>query len=222
MSPCGRPFSSIVANPLSTSACKVALKVIDEIHGISGVHPLLLEEVVGLTKSGLKCLGCCEPSESYTHIKIEPNAPTYSTTLCHEIGHFIDVVGFAPGLKDAPSNGLFKHWFDAVQKSEYYKKLSRVRSAGYINVSNKNGKKVRVNFTNNEINYVIYLMKPQELFARAYAQWLDTLTDNASYKAEFSSDKLLFHGLKQWEDDDFVPVGNEISNLFKRKGWITL
>ncbi len=70
---------------------------------------------------------------------------------------------------------------------------------------------------------VNYLMRGQEVWARAYSQWVAT----------FSRDPILLQQLEtvrqdpkysnfhsQWSDGDFARIGTEIVLLFKRKGWL--
>lgn len=72
-------------------------------------------------------------------------------------------------------------------------------------------------------------MTAEELWARSYAQFVVTMSGLERLRASLdalrrreSGDVALgaVYFPRQWDDDDFVEIGNAIEDLFRRLGWI--
>ena len=63
-----------------------------------------------------------------------------------------------------------------------------------------------------------------EIFARAYAQYIATKSKNPEMLAVLRSRQGKPEDGKgypdQWDDDDFVPLYEEIENIFLKIGWL--
>lgn len=72
--------------------------------------------------------------------------------------------------------------------------------------------------------YLRYLLTPQELWARSYAQFIATRSGNADLQRQL--DRLrerparAFYYGEQWEDVDFLPIMAEVEALFRHLGWL--
>ena len=65
-------------------------------------------------------------------------------------------------------------------------------------------------------------MKPHELWARAYSQYIATRSGDKYMKMELDrlrEDKLYNGG--QWSDKDFEPIAKAIDDMFTDLGWIS-
>lgn len=125
----------------------------------------------------------------------------------HEVGHYIDYAYLDPvgKLTRFKLDGDLFAVLQAIEETPYWRKLELMQYdeslSGY------------------DLIHVQYLLRKEELWARAYAQYI----------AEQSGDDLVLEELKrrtrlsiptQWSEEDFAPVRNAIRALFVYKQWI--
>lgn len=134
----------------------------------------------------------------------------------HELGHMIDHQGL-PGA-GYTSNRLalggvvpaeFVAVFQAIQKAARWNDIRDAVAAS------KAGTEWG--------DYVRYLAKPEEWWARAYAQWVAWKSGSSVMKQEI--DKLLASSRKGWRliswgHDDFLPIAQAIDTLMESLGWL--
>lgn len=122
-----------------------------------------------------------------------------SSTLIHELSHYLDqyMVG-SDGKRLSDDNGILS----AIKDSSEYKTLTDVKA--------KSTDKEQQGF-------VSYLLQPNEMFARAFAQWISTKSTNNTLKKEIKGVVDQF-GPLQWGDESFKPISTAFDNLFKSKG----
>jgi hypothetical protein len=135
-------------------------------------------------------------------------------TLTHEIGHWIDYRGFRniPGA-EPPMKGdkvfasyspLFKNFIKIAKNSSKIKEIK----TDYLTAKSKR-----------------YLTSNHEIFARAYAQYIATKSKNPEMLENLKNRQTGAKGNiypDQWDDDDFVPLYNEIETIFKQIGWLKI
>jgi len=135
-------------------------------------------------------------------------------TLTHEIGHWIDYRGFRniPGA-EPPMKGdkvfasyspLFKNFIKIAKNSSKIKEIK----TDYLTAKSKR-----------------YLTSNHEIFARAYAQYIATKSKNPEMLENLKNRQTGVKGNiypDQWDDDDFVPLYNEIETIFKQIGWLKI
>lgn len=133
-------------------------------------------------------------------------------TLTHEIGHWIDYRGFRdipegePPMKGnkvfASYSPLFKQFIKIAKNSNKYQEIQ------FANLTRKSKQ---------------YLLSNHEIFARAYSQYIAVKSNDAEMLAVLKSRQgKSANGQPfptQWDDDDFIPLFNEIENIFKKIGW---
>ena len=66
--------------------------------------------------------------------------------------------------------------------------------------------------------YLGYLRMKEEVWARAYTQYIATRSSNTLLKNEIEVMRGWSYPL-QWQTDDFEPVATAIDELFKALGW---
>lgn len=151
-------------------------------------------------------------------IVINPKAPTPRITLAHEIGHFLDnTVLNTSGNRRAfgsVSNPDMRPLMDAIKGTENYKTLQTVHNSRGVFTA-ADGRVVQYPRSATQ-----YLMSDEELFARAYSQFI----------AEESGDQALMDELgmelasplipTQWTREDFAPVRRAFQALFRKAGWM--
>lgn len=204
----------------STAAAKVFHEVvayIDEIHedGSLNETPVVFSRQGGAIFKGenKKTLGLFRGRRNESgHIagdRIAINSAAASrdlshATLAHEIGHFIDWVGFQDKL-DKTNSVAYRRYLAAVDKS---REVVEFRQNG-----------IRDGYTKEAIEYIL---DPREVWARSYAQWIGDRAarkghvDNPIRKSmrEPAASKL------QWSDESFAPIGQAIDDIFRELGWL--
>lgn len=127
--------------------------------------------------------------------------PMISTT--HEIGHFIDLRGM-PGESFGSHSELFKGFFEAFDKTDTKQRIIDLMRRNPINIPWGN-----------------YALKREEVFARAYSQYIMEKSQNAVMLKEYEAlrnDPKIFFDL--WDHDEFKPLMHEIDLIFKQLKWI--
>ena len=77
--------------------------------------------------------------------------------------------------------------------------------------------------------HLVYLLRPDEIFARAFAQWVMLRSGDDAMNREFAQQRSRmlrtgkpdhFYTPAQWDDDDFEPVGKAMDALMEEQGWL--
>ena len=131
-------------------------------------------------------------------------------TLAHEIGHFVDHQGVgAVGVYASTSDSLMADFRRIVQSSEAVSKLGDIRKLS-------SNRRLR--------DYVLYLLETEELWARAYAQYVTVKSGDARMLAQLNEIREFDKGdaikFSQWSDEDFRPIMAAIDALFTGLGWL--
>ncbi len=138
-------------------------------------------------------------------IGVRASGPTKLMTTAHELGHFIDHQALdVAGQFASVSSLLLQGWRAAVLESEPVKLLLA---------------QLATETSPDLLQMLAYLTKPQELWARSYAQYIATRTGDAGILAELSAMRKV-DGVRQWSEAQFAPIAREIDLIFKMKGWI--
>lgn len=119
-------------------------------------------------------------------------------TLLHEMGHFIDFNALGKGKSDALNSRLTKDLMNEILQSNSVMRLFRGKNRL---------KKYSKDFE--KIEHYEYLLKKEELFARAYTQYILT-------KNKISTSTLSDH----WKSKEFEPIKNAFDEMFKQIGWL--
>ncbi|HLP01682.1 MAG TPA: hypothetical protein VK163_06625 [Opitutaceae bacterium] len=131
-------------------------------------------------------------------IGIAPSGSWPALTTAHELGHFLDhqVLGRAGQFASANSPALAA-FRDAVEASAAVQAIRELPET------------VRA-----------YFLKPHELWARAYAQYIATRSGNAMLAGQLDKVRGGMQPWRQWSDADFKPIAEAIDAFFREKGWI--
>lgn len=133
-------------------------------------------------------------------LTIDPNRSRWPLAMIHEIGHVIDHRGIDEPLTMASrTSPLLSHWRQAVGESRAYCTLI------------------------DDFGTVPYLTDEDEVWARSYAQWIASRSGDESLITlvvqSKGVDPRLPRFFGQWDDDDFVAIADQITQLFQRLGW---
>lgn len=137
-------------------------------------------------------------------------------SLVHETGHLIDHYGIGSGGRRFASeirDTALDDWWTRVQSSRAVRDLTRILE-DHVDLQG-------VPLSLDEVTLARYLLRPKELFARSYAQWVVSKSGDHVLAAELAT-VLQTHGRMrvQWEADDFEATVDALDALFKNKGWL--
>lgn len=136
-------------------------------------------------------------------------------SYAHEIGHFLDYAG-VPWLdgqkkRDYANDPHFAGWYKTVKSSRAVAALEDLRSGTGDGAASPKS-----------IEYVNYLLKPSELWARAYAQYVATRSGVPLLKEQLERDRGNLQNRyrdRHWSDEDFAPIAEAIDTMFTKLGW---
>jgi hypothetical protein len=112
------------------------------------------------------------------------------------------------GTKDPEAMRAFGKVFDAITESPTYKKTTGIGGDFWDKYANT----------------------PEELWARAYAQWITDRSGSTLMRERLDADLLkrnkpladkVGYGHEQWTWDEFGPIADAIDDLMKALGWLT-
>ncbi len=187
---------------IGKQAVQHALRQIDRVHDDGKLPPILIRRLpakASHTKQG-----------QYIHggaaIELrQQNARRPELTAVHEIGHWIDELalpgsGFSSG--DSPA---LAEWRKAVLGTQAVRNLS---DNPHYAAKPKHRK---------------YLLRPRELWARSYAQYVATKSNDPAMLAQIAAIRDGTSGSwvdSHWSDSDFGPVREAIDKLFATLKWL--
>lgn len=211
------------------NATRDTLKTISNVHDVSNLTPISI--TTKKTKKGV--------NGSFIH-DVNRNRPKGinvastnrpQTTVVHEIGHYLDYDGLDEkgGFSSKSGGSETKGIMTAISHSSTSNKILEM-----LNNPEKFAKKEKYTLfdgsnieysTNPSKNYLLYLNRPEELFARAYAQYITQKRGNSKMKQEMDEFIKESHSAPssypwQWKPDEFAPIAKEFDKMFKSKGWL--
>ena len=143
-------------------------------------------------------------------------------TFVHEFGHFLDFGDFgSPGSYKTGSGGQGKV-LDLLRGTDTVKQiqgqLDKPKSL-WITITDEKGNEHRYA---NDHAYAKYLLNEQELWARAFAQYIATKTGNRTMLRELAEgrDGIGEHFPTQWTDAEFAPIMEAMDALFTAQGML--
>lgn len=183
-----------------------ALQMIDRVHG-DGELPL-----TQIVKGPIYNRWAMEYDPVINRITVNTGQiSNFEFKILHEAAHILDfqVFGHGKGYGSESANPDMAELFEAIRRSDAYKKLSAVLDHGFL--------------IRNKPMAVEDLLKERELFARCYAQYITirscdhVLLAQLNYILEQDAIRDIVY---QWSISDFKPIGNTIDRMFGRKKWI--
>ncbi|MBL8600341.1 MAG: minor capsid protein [Myxococcales bacterium] len=223
--PTGTPVSS--AFEMSPSAAKHGLdeaaKAVDRVHGDGVLEKVKVETTPGRNNHGEFNYTRFGPPDNI-RVALGSSAPRIS--FFHEVGHLIDCYaidpprrGYSAAVSEAPE---IQPLMSAIRSSapiQYLEKLSK-RSV-VIAPEREGGPRFRHPVDKGHTNY---LLKPQELFCRAYSQYVALRSGDSVALQELSRllrVRLPINYPEHWTDEEFAPIAREFDRLFQAHRWMT-
>ncbi len=150
-----------------------------------------------------------------SRILIEKGSHNAAFHLCHEYGHYLDHHLFGTGAFSARAIGTFRGGRDVVP---LMRAILRSRSAKRVLEQHHNNTNSK---DRAKLNVTTYLLRPPELFARAYSQWIVLRSGSAELRKQFVEHETAWRDygyMAHWDRKDFIPIAREFDRLFKRRG----
>lgn len=179
-----------------------AFDSIDQVHGDGPLQPIPFNNAIVEADS----LGeyASTPTEA-RRISVRAGLDDTELALAHEVGHWLDHIGIPSSASKwaSVSAAELRPWWKAMQASDAFQELSRDQTLSF---------KSR-----------LYLLRPNELWARSYAQFIAGESGNPAMQE--SLQRILSGGhelpaFAHWETADFAPVRAAIRELFIKLGWM--
>ena len=164
-----------------------ALEVLAPLHG----WPAALPELGIRTEPMPDRDGLFDPQRPELGVRIADETRFPCFTVAHEIAHALDwyVFGGGQGYGNRANTPLWSEWLAAVQASASYAHLQERLHDDFPAVR----------------EFARYLLQPEELFARAYAQWAATVSASGDFAGELAP--LLERDPRpQWQAGEFVTI----------------
>ncbi len=144
-------------------------------------------------------------------IAVDPNSAILELTLAHEIGHQLK---WQLRKRGADTADLFA----VISDTKVYREFQdRYRGA------KEHYKQDPHEDTKEMLDALRYLMHPDEIFARAYAQYVAWRSGDAALVSQIDAlaNETSVAGLSQWRYADFLPIALQFDMLLERFGWLT-
>lgn len=187
-------------------AAAVALRAVGKVHGAVGLPEIVVDADAAGSQVGYMNLFA-------RRISLKADAgPIAPHVVAHEVGHVVDyfMIGEARGREGFEE--ALAAWREAVESTRRIAGL-RARRAE----ADREGEARR-----GESRYLAYSLGSDEVWARAYAQWIAVESGDEealeSFLAMVQADSR--YQTHYWYDDDFEPVAAAFRALFRLAGWL--
>lgn len=199
---------------------KNTITQIDKLHAVGDLPTIPVKRTTSKKKAGAYSY---QMNGTPIEIKISTQGTHKGLTTAHEIGHFIDhqAMNTAHAQRgrflSSSSDPMMKGFKEATQNSQAIKRLVELRDGAKVDYTGKDG--ITRPYTADR-RYARYLLREQEIWARAYAQYVAVRSNDTSLMNELAAD-LKGMGIypRQWSADEFEPIAKEIDKVFAALGW---
>lgn len=209
-----------------TIAGGLALSEIDKIHGLEPDWPKVIAMVDNGEWLGADegSLGAYMPPEPITEdagsdrgrvvFRSTDNMGQMATTLVHELGHHLTLgKGVDAFHAEMERPGPLRDLMVALEESRTGQDLREINDK--LTAAVAKGKPVE-----DQKGFVEYLRMPEEMFARAYAQYISIKSGRASM-VQAINDSLIDPndgGIMQWPPEEFGPISDAMDKYLRNRG----
>lgn len=223
----GRPLGGRVVLPSSRSHARPpADRALDEIASIHGVPPEMKSTVGIRTNNSMRAYGSFAPlvltqkalpgAESMIEVNTKRQGEFgQAATIAHEIGHFLDYNLFGSGLTGASARWKKDHddekgrvVADLMQTLDASPEIQAIREA--LRTGGREDFGISRYTTR---GYLRYLLDPEEIFARAYSQYVASKSGDPRWLEAIEEDR---KGVRprQWAPETFGAIQKAFDRLF--------
>ena len=192
---------------------------IDSVHAAPGLPPVEVRRLTNKDSHGEYKVN--EFTNAPEHIGVNDKSKFPDLAFIHETGHYIDNQLLSRwSARNPPQSGVLNRFMEVASESKAMKQLFETRMKDTVPYVAKSGKVYQYEV---DQYYLRYLTGPDEVFARAYAQWVTLRSGSPILRAqleEVRADSKRGGYPEQWDDDDFLPLADELDRVFREKGWL--
>lgn len=140
-------------------------------------------------------------------IQISSRGPHPGLTTAHELGHALDLAAIGPARRFATAipGGPLTDVISVIRQTDRFAELTQLAATRGISVRLR--------------RYYLYLLQPDELWARAYAQLVAQQGASTTLRRELRSVQNRPEPYNAWTTADFAPVAAAINRTFRELGW---
>lgn len=213
-----------VPNTKTFEPARGAISAIDKVHDDGDLSQIPVSG--GIRQPGLQ--GQYSIGLRGSSIKLKGKDASHPRmTAVHEIGHALDhqVLGDDRNKFASKQDSEVKPVLEAAQETEAVKKLLDMRTNPDKYETTWKGpiSGIEHRYPPDQ-KHLKYLVSPQEVFARAYAQYIAEKSDdpkmNKELKQSIAENSALHSYPTQWGEEDFSAIRDALDKMFKKKGWL--
>ena len=182
-----------------------ALQAIDEVHD-DGTLPTIPVKSSRQASFGFLEMARGADGLEATEIGVRSSGKWPALTLVHEAGHFLDLaaIGTKGQLASVAGDADMMVVIDAARQSDSVKNLAQ-------RLADTHSMELRRAYR--------YYLKPEELWARAYAQFITEKSGSQLLQNQLQS-AIDADKDRQWSTEDFKPISAAIEALFTKLNWL--
>ena len=205
-----RPHFDLSSAPFQ-EALEETLASVDAIHGDGTLPTVPVEKVRGSATAGTFTPPAAMGIAASTR---EPRL-----TLLHELGHLLDwEAGAFRSDLDHPELAGWRAAVEASAATKHLREMQTRRTALVLLQPWRGPERVRI-----KQPLVAYLLRPTEMFARSYSQFIAERAGSSELLKELGGVRsrpieVLYP--EQWNETDFRPIAEEFVALFRKRGWM--
>lgn len=217
--PAGKPIAPALKLPVRGNLARLSrnvLGIIDRVHGDGDLPVIPVKQNASRYRHGAYSFWRSGGAREITISKLGDHP---ELTLAHEIGHFLDHQGVRKGEHVSVAGNEFAEFRQLAEASRAIQEIRRLRSAGQVSIKLPGGETIDYPI---DRKYLSYLTKPEEIWARAYAQYITLRSSDPALRDQLNVLRQRLGQVyypSQWDDDDFEPIAEVMDRLMLKLGW---
>lgn len=181
---------------------KSVLEVVSSVHGDGPLAQIPVNHSAGKHSGVFRAMRFLDGRTVPHSISYKRSGPWPESTLVHEIGHWLDLAGLGRENRNATDpGGALAELVKIARESEAVKNLRKA--------------------ANLSVNQRAYYTQADEIFARAYFQFIAEESGNATLLEQVSKQRASFVPDRAWETADFAPIRAKMREVFQNAGWMS-
>lgn len=220
--PAGKPVASGLKLPKRgelAAAGQRTLAAIEKVHGDGDLPQIPVEPERSRKRLGGYWYYNGNPPRPIKITVRKGAASQPELTLAHEIGHFLDQQGAGDRDHASKADSRFEDFRRVVEESAAVKELRRLVDLRRVEVTLPDG--TRRDYPLDR-RFLAYLLKPEEVWARAYAQYITLRSADETMREQLNRTRERrgqVYYPSQWDDEDFRLIAEAIDRLMIELGW---
>lgn len=197
-------------DPLVKKSVENALSIINSVHDDGVLKKIPVEAIDSMVTMG--AFSRSQFTNAPVKIEISTKGTSQEMTFAHELGHYLDL--FATGKTQT------SYTSEKLNNDEMSSIMAAIKSTDTIKkIVDKSNEALPFD----ALDYLEYLLRPREMWARAYAQYIAVKSQDSLMikQLEILQNDVIFKTVQtQWNDNEFKSIIQEIDKYFSDKNWI--